>query len=67
MSDPELLRLMATHLLGVAISSRDPELAERLTLRASDYLEQANELERASATAAQQAQHPQPGDPERTD
>jgi hypothetical protein len=63
MSDPELLRLMAVHILAVGISSSNRELAERLTLRASDYLEQANDLERAKTGVAQQAQQLQLDDP----
>jgi hypothetical protein len=63
MPDAELLRLMAVRMFAVALSTRDRELAQRLTLRASDYLDQAGELERANATVTQQAQQPQPDDP----
>jgi hypothetical protein len=65
MSDPELLRLMATRLLAVAISCRDPELAARLALRAFTYLDQADKLERAGSAVVQQAQQPQPDDPKK--
>jgi hypothetical protein len=60
MSDPDLLRQMAARMFAVALSSRDRKLAERLTLRASDYLDQAAELERTKPAITQQAQQPQP-------
>jgi hypothetical protein len=60
MSDPDLLRQMAARMFAVALSSRDKKLAERLTLRASDYLDQAAELERAKLAITQKAQQPPP-------
>jgi hypothetical protein len=51
---------MAARMFAVALSSRDKKLAERLTLRASDYLDQAAELERAKLAITQKAQQPPP-------
>jgi hypothetical protein len=47
MAGSEELRRMAERLLALAIQSPDKQIAHELTARASEYLDQASELEAA--------------------
>jgi hypothetical protein len=61
MPDTGQLRDLAARMLVLALGAKDQHLLEWLVIRASDYLEQATELEAAAqSTAVQQAQQPQP-------
>jgi hypothetical protein len=72
MADPEQLRLLAERTLAMAVKATDPKFTEWLSIKASEFLEQAQALEataRGSLVEApphvvQQAQQPQPVDPE---
>jgi hypothetical protein len=44
--DPTYWRSQAARMLILAINTHDPDLSERLVIRASDYLDKALELER---------------------
>ena len=74
MANPEHLRLMAERMMTLAKKTSDLELARKLTVKASDYLDQAHMLEAARPSffkpgrdVMQQAQQLQPDDPERKD
>jgi hypothetical protein len=60
MLDPMHLRDLAARMFALAIQTQDREFAEHLARRASDYLDQAAELEKAAAP------QPQPDEPEKT-
>jgi hypothetical protein len=45
MPDSKHLRDLAARMFALSITTRDEDLARRLALRASDYLDQAKELE----------------------
>jgi hypothetical protein len=49
MTDPNHLRQLAARMLDLSRTIDDKELAGRLALRASDYLDQAAEAEKAAA------------------
>jgi hypothetical protein len=53
MGNPEHLRELAARMFAVAMQSRDIDLARHLALRASDYLDQAAELERIAEKRSQ--------------
>ena len=46
MANPEHLRELAARMFAIAIRSKEVEFATHLALRASDYLDQAAELEK---------------------
>ena len=50
--DAAQLRELAAHVLALAITVKDPQLVERLCVRAVEYLDQAGALEAAQASAA---------------
>jgi hypothetical protein len=47
MPNPKRLRDLAARMFALSITTRDENLARRLALRASDYLDQAIEIENA--------------------
>jgi hypothetical protein len=53
MLDPKHLREIAARMFAVAVQTQDRELAEHLACRASDYLDEAAELDRAAAQHSQ--------------
>jgi hypothetical protein len=70
MAEPENLRQLAERILALAMTTEDKELAQLLTTRAGEYLDQAGALEaavrpigEAPQHVAQQAEQPQPDDP----
>lgn len=51
MLDPTHLRNVAARMFALCLQLEDKELAAHLALRASDYLSQAEDLERKAAAA----------------
>jgi hypothetical protein len=58
MADPRHVRAVAERTLALAINAGDPKLTDCLSIRAREYLEQAQALE--TQRVAQQAEQPQP-------
>jgi hypothetical protein len=59
MPDPKHLREVAARMLATAIQAKDTDWASQLSRRASDYLDEAAELERVAA------RRPRPDEPEK--
>ena len=57
--DAEYLRVQAARMLALALTAQNAELSQKLTMRASDYLDQAMALE-LEQTATPQGSKPQP-------
>jgi hypothetical protein len=60
MSDPTHLRDVAARMFAISMQVEDRELARHLALRASDYLTQAEELERDASAAQKPEQDIEP-------
>jgi hypothetical protein len=45
MPNPEYFRLLADRTMAIAMKTSDSELARRLTVKAADYLDEAQALE----------------------
>lgn len=65
MADPRHLRAMAERILALAINAGDPKLTDWLSIRAGEYLDQAQALE--TQQVARQAEQPQPNEPDDAD
>jgi hypothetical protein len=59
MPDPKQFREVAARMLATAIQAKDTYWASQLSRRASDYLDEAAELERVAA------RRPRPDEPEK--
>jgi len=58
MPDPNRLRYVAAQMVALSMTARDEDFARRLALRASDYLDQAIELENAKVPDARRDHEP---------
>jgi hypothetical protein len=58
MLNPNHLREVAARMFALSMAARDEDFARRLALRASDYLDQATELENAKVPNAKRDHEP---------